>query len=115
MTNSSEIDPTGVTTVLHDFNSDTYVVRFIDGTVRKYRAVQLTTEGRQLLDQHLMQGAVNEINTINRKVPDAFTQEPAETARPGTAAVPARDTRAAAVQLRPNTHSPRRNVPKDRR
>jgi hypothetical protein len=97
MTNNSEIDPTGVTAVLRD--SDVYAVRFIDGTVRKYRSVQLTTEGRQLLDQHLMQDAVNEINTINRKVPDAFTP-PAV---------------AAAVQLRPDTHSPRRNVPKDRR
>jgi hypothetical protein len=51
LTNSTEIDPATITSVLR--SEGTYAVRFANGQGAKYRSVQLTTEGRQLLDEHL--------------------------------------------------------------
>lgn len=53
MTNNSEIDPAAITKVERTAGGNYYRVEFADGSARQYRAVQLTTEGRQLLDSRL--------------------------------------------------------------
>lgn len=51
VTNNSEIDPCEITSVLR--SDDTYAVRLTNGQGRRFRVVQLTTEGRKLFDERL--------------------------------------------------------------